>query len=178
MSPTSMTRLFVPAALVAALYPVSTATAQHRLPPITTIAKADSFHVAAVTMAETTQRWREAARLHRESAALRAPEDTMGFTCLKTAANLSFAANDLTRARTDMTRAAEQALARGDIERAAHAYADAAWVAKEQKKAAEVWRLGRQAEVLASSPLLSGPQRVSILRRFVRAEPQYASEQR
>lgn len=178
MSPTSISRLFVPAALVAVLYPVSTAAAQQRLPTVVAIAKADSLHAAAITMAETGNRWRDAARLHRESAALRTPEDSLGFSCLKTAASLSFVVNDLTSARSDMTRAAEQALARGDIERAAHAYADAAWVAKEQKKSREVWKLGRQAEVLASSPLLSEEQRTSILKRFVRADPQFASEQR
>jgi hypothetical protein len=77
-----------------------------------------------------------------------------------------------------MAAAAEQALARGDIEKAAHAYADAAWVARERKNSGQVWTLGRQAEILASSPLLSPMQRVGILQRFSHPERAYAGLKR
>ena len=54
------------------------------------------------------------------------------------------------------------------------AYADAAWVATERKRPAERWTLGRQAEVLASSPLLSPAQRDNIMQRFVHADAEVA----
>jgi len=167
--------LCVPAALVATLGLPSAASSQYRLPTITAsvVVQADSLHDSAILLAEKT-RWRDAARLHRESAALRAPEDSLGFRCLHAAANLGFADDDLPSAQRDFIAAAEQAHARGDVENAALAYADAAWVAKERNRPAELWTLGRQATVLASSPLLSPVQRDNIMQRFVQADAEVA----
>jgi hypothetical protein len=149
----------------------SAAYSQYRLPTITSFASADSMHASAVAVANDAKRWRDAARLHRESATLRTPGDSLGYRCLMMAANLSFGANDLASAQNDMAAAAAQAMARGDVEKAAQAYADAAWLANERKRPDEVRTFAGQAEVLASSPLLSGPQRNGILRRFVHTGP-------
>ena len=175
MLPTPKLGFLVPAALVATLALPSAASSQYRLPTITAnaVAQADSLHDSAIILAEKNQ-WRDAARLHRRSAALRAPEDSLAFRCLSAAGNLSFVDDDLSSAQLDMVAAAEQARARGDVENAAVAYADAAWVANERKRPAEVWTLGRQAEVLASSPLLSPAQRNNILQRFVHADREVA----
>ncbi len=148
----------------------------YRLPTITTFATADSLHDAANLMAQTTHRWRDAARLHRQSAHLRAANDSAGYRCLALAAQLSFTSKDLSSAERDMTAAAQQALTRGDVEKAAHAYADAAWVAQERKDRGQVWTLGRRAEVLASSPLLSPTQRMAIRQRFVRRDRNLAGQ--
>lgn len=166
--------LLVPAAFMVTLALPPSAFAQHRLPTITAVARADSLHEAADALARTTYRWRDAASLHRQSAGLRSAEDTLGYRCLTVAAHLSFASKDLSSAQSDMIAAAEQALGRGDIVRAAHAYADAAWVAKERKRPEQVFKLGRQAEVLASSPLLDSKQRSAIKGRFVRTQGTYA----
>ena len=174
MSP--IPRLFVPATILATLMPASIVTAQYRLPTITAVAQADSIHRAAEMLAENSHRWRDAASLHRQSAALRAPEDSLGYRCLNTAANLSFASNDLASAQSDKIAAAAQALARGDVEKAAQAYADAAWLANERKKPDEVWTLARQSEVLASSPLLSATQRTGIMQRFIQPQADVAVE--
>ena len=64
-------------------------------------------------------RWGDAARLHRRSAELRDADDPLGFRCLKEAAALAYATGDRTTARKDMTAAAGQALARGDLREAA-----------------------------------------------------------
>jgi hypothetical protein len=178
MQPTAQLGLLAPLAFVATLALPSATSAQHRLPTITTVAMADSLHEAADIMAATTHRWRDAASLHRQSATLRPADDSLGYRCLTLAAHLSFASRDLSGAQGDMISAAEQALARGDVEHAAHAYANAAWVAKERKNAGQVWTLGRKAEVLASSPLLSSTQRVDILRRFTRTQRAYAGMMR
>jgi hypothetical protein len=170
MKPTTMTSLFLAAALPAMLGPPSVATAQYRLPEITAVPKADSLHEAAMILGRSMNRWGDAARLHRHSAALRAADDSLGFRCLSMAAQLSYLRNDLSSARNGMAGAAAQALARGDILTAAGAYTDAAWLAQEQNRAGDVRKYSRQAEVLARSPLLTGAQRATILKRF--AHPQ------
>jgi|SRR5690349_21843829 hypothetical protein len=143
------------------------ASAQYRLPATVSATKADSLHDVAVKVAESG-RWREAARLYRSSAEFRAPEDPVGFQCLTEAAAVAYAAGDRSAARHDMTHAAERALARGDINAAARAYLDAAWIAQEQKKPTQVWELGHRAELLAGSPLLSEPERGAIQQRIQR----------
>lgn len=175
MKPTSKSALLLPAALFVTLGLPSAASAQYRLPTITKFATADSLHLAAVTMAQTTRRWRDAASLHRQSAALRSASDSMGYRCRTLAAHLSFAGNDLAGAQSDMAAAAAQALARGDVEKAAHAYADAAWVAKERKHPGQAWELGTQAEVLASSPLLTPAKRMAIMGRFIHPQRDLAA---
>jgi hypothetical protein len=154
--------------LVAAAGLPSAAAAQYRLPTIVSTVKADSLHEVAVGM-RTAGRWRDAARLYRRSAEFRAAEDSLGVQCLTEAAALAYAAGDRTGARTDMARAAERALARGDIRAAALAYLDAAWIAQEQKKPSKVWEFGHRAEILAASPLLSESDRSRILQRIERA---------
>lgn len=159
------------AAFMATVALPSAAFSQYRLPTITSFASADSVHASAVAMTNDSRHWRDAARLHRQSASLRTPGDPLGYRCLMTAANLSYGANDLASAQNDMVAAAAQAMARGDVEKAGQAYADAAWIANERKRPDEVRAYASQAEVLASSPLLSGPQRDGILRRFVHTGP-------
>ncbi len=176
MQPKSNRGILVSAAVMATLALPPAAFSQYRLPTITTVARADSLHASAMAMVQNTNRWREAARLHREAAALRTPEDSLGYRCLTAAGNLSFGSNDLASAQSDMAAAAAQALARGDVEKAAQAYADAAWLANERRHPEEARTLASQAEVLASSPLLSGPQRNGILRRFVHAAPELAAQ--
>jgi hypothetical protein len=166
MQPKSNRGLIACAALMATLALPSVASSQYRLPTITSIGNADSIHESALAM-QNQKRWRDAARLHRESAALRGPDDPRGYRCLTTAANLSYVVNDLASAQRDKEAAAAQAMARGDVEKAAQSYADAAWLANQRKRPSEVRTYAQQAEVLASSPLLTVSQRDGILRRFV-----------
>jgi hypothetical protein len=154
--------------LVAAAGLPSAAAAQYRLPTIISTVKADSLHEVAGEM-RTAGRYRDAARLYRRSAEFRAPEDSVGVRCLTDAAALAYAAGDRSGARTDMARAAERALARGDVRAAAQAYLDAAWIAQEQKKPGKVWEFGHRAEILAASPLLTESDRGAILQRIKRA---------
>ena len=145
------------------------AAAQYRLPSIVSTVKADSLDAAAAKLV-AARRWRDAARLYRNSAEYRAVEDPVGFQCLTNAAALAYATGDHSAARTDMGSAAERALARGDLRAAALAYLDAAWIAQEQGKPSQVWEYGHRAEVLAASPLLSQSDRRSILQRIERPQ--------
>ena len=154
--------------LVAAAGLPSAAAAQYRLPTIVSTVKADSLQEVAFEL-RTAGRYRDAARLYRRSAEFRAAEDSVGFRCLTEAAALAYTAGDRSGARTDMARAAERALARGDLRAAALAYLDAAWIAQEQKQQRQVWEFGHRAEILAASPLLSESDRGIILQRIERA---------
>ncbi len=129
--------------------------------------KADSLHEAAVALVPA-HRWRDAARLHRRSAELRAPDDPLGFRCLSEAAALAYATGDRSTARGDMAKAARHALARGDLRAAALAYLDAAWIAQEQQNPRQVWELGHRAEMLVDAPLLAASDRAAILQRIRR----------
>lgn len=167
MKPT-FTSLSVAGLLLATLGLPAAASAQYRLPVLVSSVKADSLHDAAVARV-MAHRWRDAASLHRRSAELRAPDDPLGFRCLKEAAALAYATNDRSTARGDMADAAGQALTRGDLRSAALAYLDAAWIAQEQKNPRQVWELGHRAEMLAASPLLAESDRAAILQRISRA---------
>ena len=162
-------RLAVAGVLLATLGLPATAPAQYRLPALVSSIKADSLHAAAVALATTTNRWRDAAALHRRSAELRPSDDVQGFNCLTEAAALAYAAGDRSRARNDMADAARHALERGDLSSAAQAYLDAAWIAQEQKNPSQVWELGHRAEMLATSPLLGSADRAAIMGRIRRA---------
>jgi hypothetical protein len=174
MHSTSRFGLLASVVFLPALALPSAAVGQYRLPEITAIAKADSVHGAAQHLAQTTHRWRDAARLHRQSATLRTAADSLGYRCFTLAAQLSFAGNDLSSAQSAMVAAAGQALARGDVVKAANAFADAAWIADQRHNAGQVRTFARRAEVLAASPLLTQPARAAILRRFAHSEPALA----
>jgi hypothetical protein len=167
MKATLARRLSLAGVLLATVGLPGTAPAQYRLPTLVSSAKADSLHDAAVALV-AAGRWRDAARLYRRSAQLRAAEDPVGFRCLTGAAALAYATGDRSASRADMAHAAEHALARGDLRTAALAYLDAAWIAQEQKKPRQVWELGHRAEMLADSPLLGAPDRAAILQRITR----------
>jgi hypothetical protein len=167
MKVTLASRLTLAGALLATVGLPAAAPAQYRLPTLVSSVKADSLHDAAVALV-AAHRWRDAARLHRRSAELRAPEDALGFRCLTEAAALAYATKDPSRARADMAEAAGHALARGDLRAAALAYLDAAWIAQEQKNRRQVWELGRRAEMLADAPLLGASDREAILQRIRR----------
>lgn len=169
MTPTRATLFAAAGALLATAVLPQAAAAQYRLPVLVSSAQADSLHDAAVELARTTNRWRDAARLHRRSAELRAADDAYGYRCLKEAAELSYAAGDHSAARKDMANAAVRALTRGDLGHAAQAYLDAAWVAQEQKNPRQVYDLAHRAEILAASPYLGSADRSAILRRIRRS---------
>jgi hypothetical protein len=168
MTPTFASRLSLAGVLLATLGLPAALPAQYQLPALVSTARADSLHQAAAALV-TAHRWRDAAALHRRSAALRGDDDPLAFRCLQEAAALAYATGDRSRARADMTVAAEHALARGELKAAALAYLDAAWIAQEQRNPRQVYTLGHRAELLADSPLLQAHDRAAILQRIDRA---------
>jgi len=168
MTPSLSSRLAVAGVMLATLCLPAAASAQYQLPTITSSAKADSLHEAALALT-AKHRYGDAARLHRQAAGLRDPDDPLGFQCLKDAAALVYATGNRSSARADMAAAASQALARGDLRAAADAYLDAAWIAQEQNNRKQVWEYGHRAEMLADAPLIGTADRAAILKRIDRA---------
>ena len=98
MTSSLTSRLATAGVLIATLALPAAATAQYQLPTLTSSARADSLHEASVRIA-ADHRWGDAARLHRESAALRDVDDPLGYRCLSEAAALTYASGDRTGAR-------------------------------------------------------------------------------
>jgi hypothetical protein len=133
-------------------------------------ARANALQDSAAALHDQPIRYSDAARMYRESAALRSWSDARAVEALASAAHLYNYANRLSDARRMMEQAGQRALARGDVVRASQANLDAAFFALKQGKSVEVDRLGLAAIRLADSPLITAEQRELILKR-VKASP-------
>jgi hypothetical protein len=133
--------------------------------PVSPTERASELHQKALDIYATNRAF-DAAQLHLAAARLRAPNDAKGVDCLALAAHMFNYANRPLDAKRTMERAAERALAIGDVLRGAQALVDAAFMADKQKNKVEVTRLGRKALLLAESPLLSSEERLTITKRI------------
>ncbi|HSJ25264.1 MAG TPA: hypothetical protein VK929_11370 [Longimicrobiales bacterium] len=127
--------------------------------------RADELRAQAEAYFGQPQHWRRAARLLERSAALRPAEDPAGYSCLVLAASLRAATGDYAAARRLYEKAGDQAMARGAVMDAAHAYIDAAHAAT-QGRSVDALDLVERARLLASSPLLSAAQAEQITHRI------------
>ena len=152
--------------------PVGVATAQQ---PLSTVevearrvsrenARADSLDARARTMYADARWHLDAARLHRRAGQLRG-NDPRAVSSFRSAAWMYSAAGDHALGRQMMEKAAEVAADVGDVEGAANAYVDAAYLAIASDRSDRVPSiLGRMHAVLGS-PLLPADRRTAILRR-------------
>ena len=111
--------------------------------------------------------WRnlgKAAGLREKAASLRAAEDPRGFTSLQMAALLRHALKQRPAAIGLMQRAAEQAMARGDVFNAATAYVNVAFIALEMRDGELAKRSVEKSSLLMHSPLLDATQREALQR--------------
>lgn len=131
--------------------------------------RADSLHAEALALQEDPARATDAARLYKDEARLRLHDDPAAVDQLLLAAHLLFIANRPLEARRTLEDAAERALGAGDVQRAALAYIEAAFVADREGNKAEMQRLGRRAELLSISEYLTPEQRQEIARRLRRS---------
>jgi hypothetical protein len=122
---------------------------------------ADRLDMRAVAYEQggDVRRFGKAARLRERAAGLRAPDDPAGFKSLRMAAILPHELGHLRHAGYLMERAADQAIARGDVFTAASAYIDAAYIAAGQRDGARARDLVGRGTLLLHSPLLSEQQR-------------------
>lgn len=140
----------------------------YELPAVTVVAlsEADELHLEAAALYETPERWAEAARLHEQAARKLAPNDARTFLAYDRAARLYFYAGEYTNARSNMERAANVAVATGDVVTAAHAYIDAAFITLWEGRSGKQDDLTRRAALLSESGLVEGAERDEILVRI------------
>ncbi len=115
-----------------------------------------------------------AAQLREQAAELRGPGDPKGVSDLLIAASARYFSGNRTYARVLYVRAAERALADGDVEVAARSFMLAALVANQQHDVVAL-ELKARGERLAGSPLLTDAQRHQILGLF--AQPLHVAQQ-
>jgi hypothetical protein len=131
-------------------------------------ARAASLENEAKRLSEQKHRWDYAASLYRAAAQLREEGDPQAVHDLVYAGRLAYYTQDITGALRDLIGAAQQALAGGDVIRAAHIYTDAAWVAGKAGRTRDQRYLASRAQRLAESPLLTDDDRFDVLERFDR----------
>lgn len=130
------------------------------------LARAIALHDSAVAMYNQPARSAEAARLHLEEVRFRSWSDPEAVDALVMAANLFNYANQPLTAKKVMERAAERAIAIGDVLTAAQAFTNAAFLAHKVGSTSETQRLGRKAVLLSQSPLIDPQQRTAIRNRL------------
>jgi hypothetical protein len=123
------------------------------------VERAEQLEAKAKKLYSNTSKYADAAKLHEEAADHRSRVDPLRVKSLQMASRLYHYAGKETKALALMERAAEEALASGDVVTAANAYVDASYLAQYQKRQEDVVRLARKAEMLVNSPLLGAQQR-------------------
>ena len=130
------------------------------------VRRADALSERASRLFESPVRYREAARLLRQAAELRAGDDGRATKELLIAGRLSYYAGDLSTAQRTLEDGAERALENGQLSIAANAYIDAAFSALARKDAADALAFVRRAQRLAASPHLLRAEQDEILSRI------------
>jgi hypothetical protein len=110
--------------------------------------------------------WERAAGLYIGAAELRGSADPRSADNLRLAGYLQYYRGRAKAAVVSLTQAGEAFLALGDVERAAGAFIDAAWVADEAAMPAEARELSERGRLLTQSPLLEAADRTALTRRL------------
>ena len=167
MNRTLLTRTLALAAVAAAAMvaaPTRVVAQMDTVIVIPTNPKADRMVASAQRMLDHG-RWHAAAETYLRAARMRTADDPRASGNYTTAANLFYEARDLNAALDALVRAAEHALERGDVVAAAHAYANAGFVAGAKRDERLMNAMTNRARRLAGSPQLTVAQREEILRR-------------
>lgn len=134
----------------------------------------DVLRAEAVELFENPARTREAAHVLRRESEKRTADDPESFFALAVGGRMFGYTGRLLDAQKMIEEAASVALARGEIERAAHTFVDAAWVARKRGKESKVRELVYRANLLTESPYLDDDARAAIQRRIGQSGGQVA----
>ncbi|HET7458499.1 MAG TPA: hypothetical protein VFJ74_12690 [Gemmatimonadaceae bacterium] len=142
----------------------SVASAQGTLRPVHVTAapvenRGAQYQAEAEALPTRIDQFAKAARLYERSALARPADDTATATCLRMAAFLHYYSGDSRAGASLMEKAARRAAEFGDVAVAAGSYIDAAIIAAEADQGEHALDLGRRAEQLTKSPLLTDSQR-------------------
>ncbi|MGH7503826.1 MAG: hypothetical protein ACREL7_19025 [Longimicrobiales bacterium] len=126
----------------------------------------ESLEQEAEALFSSPKKYGKAVKLYVKAADLREPGDPKRVTDLVMASRLSFYAGNEVRGLELMERAADEALAAGDVVRSANAYIDASFLAREAGNMEAVLELVAKARLLTASPLIAANDRQAILARI------------
>jgi hypothetical protein len=110
--------------------------------------------------------WEQAADLYLRAAELRGAGDLESADNLRLAGYVEFYRGRPKAAVASLTQAGETFLALGDVERAAQAFIDGAWVAAQASMPIEARALHERGRLLTQSPLLAAEDRTALVRRL------------
>jgi len=151
-----------------ALFPATAAAQSTNVDATTDLVRADAMHkeAEALIQDQSIRNWKEAARLYEAAAKLRGPDDPASISERALAGELHHYLGSLSRAQENLETAAETALRHGRVLESAKLYLNAAFIAQERGRKADVTVLVHHAEQLAQSPHLSQDECDCILTRF------------
>ena len=129
------------------------------------LSQAEELYSQASTLAQTRCQWARAARLYKESAALRPVGDPLVFESRMSAARILHHLGKTNDAMRTLIKAGDQAHEAGQVMNAAQAYLDVAWMAKKDGQGAQALEFAERGRLLASSPHITLADRTSILSR-------------
>lgn len=152
--------------LMALLLPSAVSAQRSRPEPTVDIAKAEALETEARGFTQDLRDLGKAAKLLREAADYRPPEDPIAVSDLATSARLSFYRQDFDDARRTMVGAAERALGIGDVDRAANLFLDAAHLSVELNDGAAARAHMERARLLSHSPHLTATQHARLASRL------------
>jgi hypothetical protein len=127
---------------------------------------ADQMEREATDLLSDGRGWRAAAALYMRAAELRGMDDLKSADNLRIAGYLQYYAGRHRIAVASLTEAGEAFLMLGDVEQAAEAFIDGAWVATQADMAAVAKALSERGSRLTRSPLLGTSERLSLVRRL------------
>jgi hypothetical protein len=158
-------------AIAAVALPVA---AQSQMEPIrVTDARQKAERLDAEALTYEQKDWsqlKKASRLREEAADLRAEDDADGTVSLYWAARDRYYSGDAKGARVLMEKAADRALAMGDVLNAVTAYTEAAYICADIKDGERMRTLASKARLLANSPMLTAEQRFQLRTRLAQSD--------
>jgi hypothetical protein len=129
-------------------------------------AAAEEMEALAYDMILAGRGWDSAAGLYRRAAELRGAEDPRSAMDLRLAGYIDYYREHGQAALVSLTESGESFLALGDVQGAADAFIDGAWVAAQLGMSAEARALADRARLLTRSPLLAPAERFALARRL------------
>jgi hypothetical protein len=129
-------------------------------------AEADKLERRAQELFDEPPRYAEAGRMYERAAGLRRRGDSRMVDALFSASRLYYHARMHGESIEVLKRAAEEALASGDVYRAAESLIDAAWVLAAIDRREEAIPIKARAELLTTSPLFRDHERLHLRTRL------------
>ncbi len=132
----------------------------------TSPAPAEEMEALAYDMILSGRGWESAAGLYRRAAELRGTGDPRSALDLRLAGYIYYYRSRGAAAVVSLTESGEAFLSLGDVQGAAEAFIDGAWVAAQLGMSAEAMVLAERAKLLTRSPLLPADERFALARRL------------